>query len=254
MIKNCLICENTFKTANWDAKRKYCSKKCSTLGLKVPPKEKLCPYCKSEFFPPEDNPRKKYCSSLCHRNSQKERLWVWSDESKKRVSMWANFTKDQKLEHMKKSFERKVIKNETGCWGWKGALRSGYGFVSCGNNKTITSSRFSWILHNGPIPEKLHVLHHCDNPTCVKTTHLFLGTPQDNVDDMMRKKRNNPPKGIDAGNVKLTEKEVYEIRKLLHNKESANSIAKKYGRGPSTIVKIRDRITWKHLKESDELQ
>lgn len=51
--------------------------------------------------------------------------------------------------------------------------------------------RFSWTLHNGPIPAGMHVLHYCDTPACVRPDHLFLGTHRDNMRDAASKGRLN---------------------------------------------------------------
>lgn len=37
---------------------------------------------------------------------------------------------------------------------------------------------------------KLYVLHHCDNPQCLRLEHLFQGTQSDNMKDMNAKGRN----------------------------------------------------------------
>jgi len=91
------------------------------------------------------------------------------------------------------AFEQKFIPEpNSGCFLWLGGVSDrGYGRVRL-FGKTAVASRASWILYRGAIPVGSHVLHRCDNPLCVNPDHLFLGTPQDNTDDMLAKGRNRP--------------------------------------------------------------
>jgi hypothetical protein len=85
-----------------------------------------------------------------------------------------------------------IIRPELGpCWLWTGSLNeSGYGqiFVQW-PERPRGAHRISWEIHFGPIPEGQHVLHHCDNPPCVRDSHLFLGDQGDNNRDALKKGR-----------------------------------------------------------------
>lgn len=87
------------------------------------------------------------------------------------------------------------VDDKSGCWNWKGNINnSGYGSVSVSKGSrdkkvTMRTHRMSWIAFNGDIPAGMHVLHKCDNRTCVNPEHLFLGTHRDNMQDMMQKGR-----------------------------------------------------------------
>jgi len=89
------------------------------------------------------------------------------------------------------SFWDKVEKTgEETCWKWKGYKnRQGYGRIGIGPSECVNAHRVSWVIHKGPIPPKMFVCHKCDNPECTNPKHLFIGSRQDNTNDMMLKKR-----------------------------------------------------------------
>lgn len=103
----------------------------------------------------------------------------------------------------------------SGCWEWTRYIRpAGYGMVGIpGQYRTIDAHRASWMVHRGPIPDGLFVCHTCDNRKCINPDHLWLGTHQDNIDDMVRKGRSPRSCGEASGMAKLTTEQVAEIRR-----------------------------------------
>lgn len=90
-------------------------------------------------------------------------------------------------------FWAKVDKSQ-GCWVFTGHRnsRDGYGRIGVGARVWL-AHRMAWTLEHGPIPDGLFVLHHCDNPPCVRPDHLFLGNDSDNRWDMVMKGRHPRP-------------------------------------------------------------
>lgn len=78
-----------------------------------------------------------------------------------------------------------------GCWEWQYASSDlGYGVIEI-HKRTIGVHTLTYMLCGDGNPEKLFVLHKCDNRICCNPDHLFLGTQEDNMLDMVAKGRNS---------------------------------------------------------------
>lgn len=89
--------------------------------------------------------------------------------------------------------KRNIIVTDNNCWEWQGTrLATGYGLFRVLGQRL--AHRVSFVLKYGTLGEGLFVCHKCDNKTCVNPDHLFLGTHQDNMDDMVVKGRSTKNK------------------------------------------------------------
>lgn len=136
------------------------------------------------------------------------------------------------------------------CWEWIGAKDpNGYGRFNLGGKKgpTILAHRFAYELANAGMSEGLHVCHRCDNPGCVNPSHLFLGTHQDNMKDMLEKGRSQhvPHPGEQAGNHKLTTSQVRIIReRYASGGVSQRQLAREFNVSQVQIGHIVRREQW----------
>jgi len=149
-------------------------------------------------------------------------------------------------------FWARVVKSD-GCWEWQGYKdKSGYGKVQVGddwrkNGRLVLTHRLSFAI-NFHQPLDSLVLHKCDNPSCVRPDHLFLGNQQENIKDMDSKKRRMSAEGEKAGSAKLSNEEVLEARNLYANGElTIPRLAIKYGLSKRCMWKIIRRKSWKHI-------
>lgn len=130
-----------------------------------------CAHCGTGFLVRQrtlDRGHGKFCSNICGRKARAMPIGV--------------------------RFWRHVVKTAD-CWNWIGAKnKQGYGHFTIRARPGLTcehtsAHRFVWSLERGEIPPGLCVLHRCDNPSCVRPDHLFLGTVNDNNQDAKVKSR-----------------------------------------------------------------
>src|SRR5262249_33683010 len=103
----------------------------------------------------------------------------------------------------------------------------------------------AYELCYGPIPEGRVVLHHCDNPPCVKPSHLCLGTQRENIADMVTKGRN--ARGEQRA-IKLSEKYVRKILALWHTGDyRQKDLARLFNVSRSMVAAITRGERWGHI-------
>lgn len=161
-------------------------------------------------------------------------------------------------------FWAKVCKSEDdGCWLWTASTNpQGYGCFRNSQDGSLESAhRASYRLAFGEIPEGLFVCHRCDVRLCVRPSHLFLGTPAENVADMIAKGREcrgdqhplrrHPeriPRGAAVGTAKLSEADVLNIRQTYNvGGVSHAELGRRFGVNQSTITRIIRKKRWAHL-------
>lgn len=194
----------------------------------------ICGECGCEFTLPvwsKKNGRGKFCSRVCGARNGQRRRW------------------DQQRKTVRDRYEAMVIRRgSTECWDWNGFKYKGYGRMGHAfGQATIGAHRVSYLLHVGPIPDGLTVLHECDNPSCTNPAHLRLGTNLENNIDRDRKGRG--ARGERAGRSVLTESDVAEIRKnVAAGQETRTQAASRLGVSLSAVRSAIDRKTWRHIE------
>lgn len=135
----------------------------------------------------------------------------------------------------------------SGCWLWTGPMQQSFGYGKMGHSKRKATAAhiISHLLHKGPVEKGAVVRHLCNNPSCVNPDHLAVGTPADNMDDMVRSGRSL--KGTKNHNALLTEEVVAAIKAQLVAGREQTVIAAEHGVWQTAIQKIYCGESWRHV-------
>jgi len=157
--------------------------------------------------------RSRWACKACHREAARaERLRRLNGEPHRRYPAIDRFLK-------------KVQKTDT-CWLWTASgVPKGYGVIFY-QGKQQYAHRVSYLLHVGPIPEGMQVLHSCDVPRCVNPEHLSIGTALDNSRNMLSKGRHRTaPACGDKNGARLHPEKMARGESHPHAKLTAAAVA-----------------------------
>lgn len=114
--------------------------------------------------------------------------------------------------------------------------------------------RVIYMQKHGDIPKGMVIRHKCDNPYCCNIDHLEIGTPWDNVHDMIDRGRfyNNHSENVSCRGTrnihhKLTEEQVKEI---YLSKLSNRELSRLYKVSDTNIGFIKNKKEWKWLTDT----
>lgn len=146
----------------------------------------------------------------------------------------------------RKRFWAKVRRGD-GCWEWTAARTkrtSGYGVFGIRSAGLVLAHRLSMILAGIEVPDDACVLHHCDNPSCVRPSHLFIGSKMDNSMDALAKGRLAP-------NRRLTQEQADQVREYYSRGIRGRgrvSTAHRFGIARTTVDLILRGETYKGVR------
>lgn len=218
---------------------KFCSHACyvtSRTGVhRIPKETRTCTPCGRSFTTRATLPTQ-YCSKAC------------ADTAK--------------LQPVAARFWSKVDRSTaSGCWYWKAGIGTdGYGkFWIAG--RSVHAHTIAYQLTYGDPPAGYAICHHCDTRPCCRPDHLFAGTNQQNMQDMIQKGRGGQgdrhwsrvkperiPRGSAHHQAKLTEAIVRTIRFERANYHTPFTVfSRRYGVTPPVIRNAAVGRTWKHV-------
>lgn len=171
------------------------------------------------------------------------------------IAVWPNITRTSdysigEIERFLAKIDRSDIE---GCWEWTSAItgnnkgRKGYGALTRegGYDGSVYAHRMSYELANGPLDGGMYTAHRCNNTWCVRPSHLYAATPEQNAADAVAD--GLFPRGESHYNSLLTEADVGDIFEMRRSFTSLDEIASVFGVSTYTISSVLNGRTWTHV-------
>jgi hypothetical protein len=190
--------------------------------------------------------RSKDAAHAAQKRYREKNLTAVREANRKRLAAYRKQNADlgvlEAVTNVDAFWSRVGVDGQDQCWPWHGAkTHNGYGFYAPLPGVLLRAHRVAYALHNGGIDESMFVCHRCDNPACCNPHHLFLGTPKDNVEDMIQKGRKAVFRGEDNAMSKLT---AEQARAIYQDPRTNREVAAEYGTSSSLVSLIRHRKIW----------
>lgn len=154
------------------------------------------------------------------------------------------------LSHPEWSGLGRTITISEGCWEWTGfSSPKRYGRLNR-NGRNQYAHRYIYQLVAGPLSPTTCACHQCDNPPCVRPSHMFLGTKAENSLDMHAKGRYRAPRvrrGIEHHLARLCDADIRQIRLLLSDGIPQREIASQFGVSQTQVSRINRGVNWCHV-------
>lgn len=139
------------------------------------------------------------------------------------------------------------------CWIWYPIIdRYGQMHIHYYNNgirtmETFRPHRVAYVIANGPFDWDLNINHTCDNPPCCNPGHLWPGTQQEGMADMLNKGRRASTKGEKNGRAKLTPDDIKKIFFKRAMGYTLKELGKEFSVSFGQIGHILNHGRWEHL-------
>jgi hypothetical protein len=141
------------------------------------------------------------------------------------------------------------------CWLWQGSTNQfGYAVFWLAGRQ-VRAARVALFL-DGRVPNdhRSFALHHCDNPACVRPTHLYWGTHTENMADRANRGRTARGDRMPHQRVhgeahpksKLTEDDVREIRRT-YRPGLGGELMRRFGISQPTLWNVVNGKSWRHV-------